>query len=70
MVTIILPSISGCAPTSNAAAIAAPDEIPPGRPSSLAASRAVSNAVSLEMVTTSSMTSRSTMGGINPAPMP
>ena len=61
---------SGRAPTSSAAAMAAPEEMPTGMPSSLAAWRAVSSAVSLEMVMTSSITLRSRMAGTKPAPMP
>ena len=48
----------------------APDEMPPGMPSVLAKARAVSKAVSLPMVSTSSIRSRSRISGMNPAPMP
>src|SRR5690606_32787293 len=70
MTTICLPAISGRAPTSSAAASAAPEEIPTGMPSSAATRRAVANAVSLPMRTISSITSRFRIGGTKPAPMP
>ena len=50
-------------PTSIAAATAAPEEMPTGMPSSGRRSRAVSKAVWLPTVTTSSMTERSRMSG-------
>ncbi len=66
----MLPSVSGRAPTSSAAASAAPEEMPTGRPSSAAAWRAVAKAVSLPMHSTSSMHLVSRTAGIKPAPMP
>ena len=67
---MVLPLISGRAPTSSAAATAAPEEMPTGMPSSRATARAVSKAASLLTVTTSSITERSRIAGTNPAPMP
>src|SRR6266700_3405471 len=48
----------------------APDEMPPGIPSSRASARVVSRASSLVIVITSSMTERSRISGMNPAPIP
>ncbi len=70
MTTIVLPAFSGLRPTSIAAAMAAPDEMPTGMPSSRAVNRAMSKAVWLPTVTTSSITSRSRIAGTKPAPMP
>ena len=70
MITIVLPAFSGRRPTSIAAATAAPDEMPTGMPSIRATRRAVSKAVWLPTVTTSSITSRSRIAGTKPAPMP
>ena len=53
-----------------AAARAAPDEMPTAKPSSVAALRAIANAVSLPICSTSSINPRSRMAGTNPAPMP
>ena len=53
-----------------AAASAAPDEMPTGTPSIRADRRAVSKAVWLPTVTTSSMTLLSRILGMKPAPMP
>ncbi len=57
-------------PISTAAAIAAPEEMPTGRPSVSAARRAQAKAVSLPMRTTSSMSEVSSVSGMKPAPMP
>ncbi|CPU65981.1 Uncharacterised protein [Mycobacteroides abscessus] len=54
IVTMSLPAFSGRAASCSAAAIAAPDEIPTSRPSSLAARRAYSTAVSALTSMTSS----------------
>lgn len=54
MMTMFLPAFSSRAPILIAAASAAPEEMPTGTPSSLAARRAVSKASSLVTVTISS----------------
>ena len=56
MTTMRLPSFSGLAPSSSAAAMAAPEEMPTGRPSSAATSRAVAKALALAMRITPSIT--------------
>jgi len=58
MARMVLPAASGRLPTSSAAAIAAPEEMPPGMPSLRASSRAVSSAVALLTLTISSITER------------
>src|SRR5271170_2708184 len=70
MITIVLPAFSGRRPTSIAAATAAPEEMPTGMPSIRATSRAVSNAVWLPTAMISSITLRSRIAGMKPAPMP
>ena len=50
--------------------MAAPEEMPPGMPSIRASAREVSIAVGPLTLTISSITERSRMSGIKPAPMP
>ena len=68
--TMRLPAISGRAAISRAAAVAAPEDMPPGIPSVLASRRAVSKAVSFPMVTTPSIKASSRLPGLKPAPIP
>ena len=64
------PFASGRAATFTAAATAAPHEMPPVMPSSRWSRFAISTDSSLETVTTSSTSERSSTSGLNPAPMP
>src|SRR5699024_655918 len=68
-VTTVLPLPNFFA-SSNAAYTAAPEEIPPRIPSSLASFLAYSNAVSFSTFTIPSYTSVSNVSGTNPAPSP
>nr|AFK43679.1 unknown [Lotus japonicus] len=67
---ISFPAFSGLFPTCNAAAAAAPEEIPTSKPSWRATCFAVSTASSLDIAITSSTTSSSKFPGTKPAPIP
>mmetsp|Transcript_55740 Transcript_55740/g.121382 ORF Transcript_55740/g.121382 Transcript_55740/m.121382 type:complete len:207 (-) Transcript_55740:438-1058(-) len=70
MQTMVFPLFSGRAASALAAKTEAPDEMPHMMPSLAASSRAVAQASSSETWITSSTMERSTLPGMNPAPMP
>ena len=70
MTTIVLPAFSSRAAWRKAAVRAAPELMPTVSPSVRAARRAMSKASSLLTCSTESITSRSTMEGTKPAPIP